>query len=339
MNFFNELLVNSHSGDYSNINDVILKYFKRFKECEIILQEVAKNKHNIIIFWGNPKLLINVHIDTISPTPNWLTNPYELYSKNDKLFGLGTCDTKGNIYAIYEAIQRIKPQNLMLLFSVDEETNSIESGVTFFLKSSLCAEIKRVIVCEPTDNIPSISHKGYCSFFLKTSILSRHSSNTEFLNDNAILKMSKVMGKLVDKGFNIGKIEGGKSGNVIAPDCTMLISIRSYENSEVILNNVLEIVDNEIKVEIKTYLPPLNQDNVLINNQKYGTIDFWTEASLFSNSKINSIVYGIGNIKQAHTENEYITKESLEKGIDFFYNLIKSENKNDRGVFEIFKKD
>jgi len=42
-------------------------------------------------------------------------------------------------------------------------------------------------------------------------------------------------------------------------------------------------------------------------------VDFWTEASLFSAAGMTAIVYGPGDIAQAHTADEWVALEQLER--------------------------
>ncbi len=329
MKFFNELLTNSHDGDYTKITDVITRYFSQIDNCEIIRQDISGNKSNIIVRWGTPELLINAHLDTVPPGSGWDTAPYELTDGGDRYYGLGTCDTKGNIYALYEAVKTVPPRNLMLLFSVDEESNSIESGVTHFLDTGYVNNIKHAIICEPTNNIIRTSHKGYFSFYLKANGRSGHSSETELLFDNAIYKLGKYFGELLSSGYNLGTIHGGTAGNVIAGDCMLQVSIRTFKDHPAVINDLEKILGKEIEIQSKTLLPALNA--TLFYIVSLGPVDtepleFWTEASLFSNTGIESMIYGVGDIKQAHRANEYVTKASLEKGIEFFINIINYEN-------------
>jgi acetylornithine deacetylase len=40
-------------------------------------------------------------------------------------------------------------------------------------------------------------------------------------------------------------------------------------------------------------------------------VDFWTEASLFSGAGLTAIVYGPGDIAQAHTADEWVSLQQL----------------------------
>ena len=42
-------------------------------------------------------------------------------------------------------------------------------------------------------------------------------------------------------------------------------------------------------------------------------VDFWTEASLFSAAGLTAFVYGPGDIAQAHTADEWVALEQLER--------------------------
>lgn len=42
-------------------------------------------------------------------------------------------------------------------------------------------------------------------------------------------------------------------------------------------------------------------------------MDFWTEASLFSTGGYTAFVYGPGDIAQAHTADEFVTLEQLQR--------------------------
>ena len=146
MQLFKNLLTNSYDGDYYPVISVIKDYLEKHTSAKIIIQKYDEKKANLLAIWGKPTLVINAHMDTVVPAEAWSRPPTELYEKDGKIYGLGTCDTKGNIYAILTAIEKTEPKNLMLLFSFDEETGGIESGVTFFLESPYSKYIKNAIV-------------------------------------------------------------------------------------------------------------------------------------------------------------------------------------------------
>jgi acetylornithine deacetylase len=310
MKLLKDLLVDSYSGEYSKIAKVIVQYLKKNTNAKIILQKFGKKK-NVIAIFGKPSLLINCHMDTVVPVGKWNTNPLKLTEKNGKMYGLGTCDVKGSLYCLLKAVANKKPKNLMLLFSFDEETGSVESGVTYFLKSKYYKGIKKAIVCEPTELKIINKHKGYYSFIIKVMTKPGHSSGN--LKDSAITKSAKMILDLSKEGFNIGKVEGGSKGNIVAHSCEFKISIRSYDGVLDVVKKIKKICKN---ATIKKHFigPSLNK--------KGSEVNFWTEAALFDQKGINSVVFGVGSIKQAHKNNEFVEKKDLIKGIKDFEALI-----------------
>jgi len=51
-------------------------------------------------------------------------------------------------------------------------------------------------------------------------------------------------------------------------------------------------------------------------------VDFWTEASLFSQAGYAAIVFGPGDISQAHTADEWVALEQLERAATHYAKVI-----------------
>lgn len=300
--------INSYESNYNEIVDYLVKYLKAKTNCQIHIQKISQNKANVIGIFGRPELLINCHMDTVSPSDSWTLDPLSLNVKDGKVYGLGSCDTKGNIYMVLKALEEAKPENLMVLFSIDEESG-IKTGVKYFLESDFIEGIKRAIVCEPTELNYVSKHKGYYSFTLKNFSDSAHSSIN---SKGAIVKAANNIVILDGLGFNIGLIKGGTAGNVVSQQCSFRASIRSFDK----LDSIVDLIKNnckEITIENRFNGPSLINENPLFHGN-FHEVDFWTEASLFQERGINAIVFGAGSIKQAHSEDEYVEKWQLERG-------------------------
>lgn len=310
------LRINSYEGNYSEMIKYLVEYLKSKTKCEIHIQNISQNKANVIAVYGKPDFLINCHMDTVKPSNAWTFDPLSLNEKEDKIYGLGACDTKGNIYMVLKSIEESNPKNLMVLFSIDEESG-IKTGVKYFLESDFKNNIKRAIVCEPTELKYVSKHKGYYSFTLENLSDSAHSSMN---SKGAIVKAAHNIIKLDELGFNVGIIEGGTAGNVVSQRCTYRASIRTFEK----LNDVVDTIKQnckETKIENRFNGPPLINNEPLFDGD-FHEVGFWTEASLFQEAGINTIVFGAGSIKQAHSEDEYVEKWQLEKGIEKIKNLL-----------------
>ena len=67
--------------------------------------------------WGEPRILFNVHVDTVPPNAGWTHDPWTPTVADGRVTGLGACDTKGAIAAILCAIDRRRPEGVAVLFS------------------------------------------------------------------------------------------------------------------------------------------------------------------------------------------------------------------------------
>lgn len=328
MKLLKDLLTETYSGNYQKITEVIKTFLENNTEAKITIQEISKDKSNIIAIFGKPEFIINCHMDTVPPKGNWNHDPTKLIEESEKIYGLGTADTKGNIYSVLKAASNAKPKNLMLLFSVDEEKDSIDTGVNHFLKSGHKKDLKYAIVCEPTSLKFVNKHKGYYAYKITVKSRPNHSSiieNTPKSTQNAITKASQIIQKLDKAGFNIGKISGGTQANIIADHCEFTISIRTYESPQLIKNMINSITKDYPETKITTLItaPSLNPGSKIpYIDTKMQEVGFWTDAALFSKSGIASIVFGAGNIGQAHAENEYVEKDELKKAQIIFEKIM-----------------
>ena len=310
--------INTYQGDYTEMVEYLVKKLESIEGCKVYVQKISEIKANIIGVFGQPELLINCHMDTVKPSNAWTYDPLSLSEHDGKLYGLGSCDTKGNIYMVLKALEEFKPKDLMVLFSIDEESG-IKTGVKFFLESDYRKNIKQAIVCEPTELKLVSRHKGYYSFTLENIADSSHSSTK---SKGAIIKAAHNITRLDELGFNVGIIEGGTAGNVVSQKCTYRASIRTFDN----LSDVVDTIRHNCKdttIENRFNGPPLLNKSPLFQGE-FHEVDFWTEASLFQEAGLNAVVFGAGSIKQAHSEDEYVEKWQLEAGTKIIRKLVES---------------
>ena len=312
MSLFDDLMVDTSSGDYSHILSAIEGFLKANTSCELFTQNLGDKKANLIAVFGKPTLLVSCHMDTVKPCKGWSVPPYQATEKDGKFFGLGAADTKGNLLALLQAVAKAEPKNLMLLFNVDEESGP-QTGMHAFLKSEFASSLKHALVCEPTTLKLVNQHTGYSSFWIEVPGKAKHSSEAD--QDNAITTASRILLGLEKKAFMIGKIEGGLSGNMVPDSCKFKCSIRSYLAQAQIVSLIKEILAPYPGVAItESFVGPS-----LVPNTTFPYLDlpceeaeFWTEASLLSLAGIPSVVLGAGNITQAHSADEFVEKSQLE---------------------------
>lgn len=314
-------------------NEAIMNYIEKqlknkgFKteyksKCLIIS---IKDKHNLG-FLG--------HTDTVMAGSNWKTNPYEMKEDNGKLYGLGTCDMKGGIAGILQAVietdwEKLK-YGMKLYFTYDEEIcfEGIEEIVQKEEKFP-----KYMIIGEPSNNIIMNASKGLLELKLTFNGVSAHSSMPN-KGENAIENTIEFLNKLKlfynelkeDKNndfeieyttMNIGKINGGKSINIVPSNCEVFIDFRVIKDEHI--NLILNKISKLTQKYNATYNIINNINSFTNKNEKICPTNFITEAS-FIDSR-NRYILGVGPINP-HEENEYITMESLDKLVTQYKNMI-----------------
>ena len=147
--------------------------------------------------------------------------------------------------------------------------------------------------------------------------------------------------------LQIGKITGGIGANVIADQCSLEWEVRpiNKEDAEFINKNIDDYTKNflipkirknnpkgDIKKEIIGEVVGFNKDdsseavNLICNltgDNSKNTMSFGTEAGLFQNSGISTVICGPGSIDQAHTVDEFISYDQLKKCLKMLINLQK----------------
>src|SRR5689334_7906265 len=60
----------------------------------------ARPRAYVYARWGTPRLLLNVHLDTVPANAGWTASPHVARIGGGRVVGLGASDTKGAIAAI-----------------------------------------------------------------------------------------------------------------------------------------------------------------------------------------------------------------------------------------------
>ncbi len=323
-------------------NSDIFKYLsENLTEFEITFIDAGDGCLSMLAVRGEPGLLFNFHIDTVPIAEGWNTNPHELVQQEDKVVGLGACDIKGASACMLSAVNQTSG-DVALLFSSDEEY-----GTSQAIKKFLTTDhgYQQVVVAEPTLAKAVVAHRGIQTATALFDGIPGHASEARAFNDNAIHKAGKWIShalnwvseqtqqveNLSGLPFNVGTINGGVKANMIASSCELEFGFRTLpgQDSQTVISSLKKLNDGQNDIEIKTgffgsCLPAANQEfktsiskaYELAENlgiEKGDAVSFWTEASLFSQAGLTAIVFGPGDIAQAHTANEWVETEQLNK--------------------------
>lgn len=291
---------------------------------------------------GAPKYLFNVHLDTVPDSPAWTASPHAMRRLDDHVVGLGVCDIKGAAAALIAAANAGEG-DAAFLFTSDEEAND-PRGVAAFLARGLPYEA--VIVAEPTRCEAVLAHRGISSVLMRFAGKAGHASAALDPAASALHQAIRWGGKALDHvqslaharfggltglRFNVGRIEGGIKANVIAPTAELRFNFRPLPSMDIdgLLATFAGFAEPAAAHFEETFRgPSLPAGDVARAEERRlaardiadelglpvgNAVDFWTEASLFSAAGYTAFVYGPGDIAQAHTSDEFVTLEQLQR--------------------------
>lgn len=297
---------------------------------------------------GKPRILFNVHLDTVPVGEGWSSDPHQLRVEDGRAFGRGACDIKGAAAALLTLAEQ-GPENLALLFTSDEE-GAGGCCVSRFLDTGEAQRFDRVVVAEPTYCKAVLGHRGYLSVRGRFQGVPGHSSEARALGENANHQLARWAARALqlaqsrkaspdDPGscLNIGLVEGGTKSNVIAGTAFVHWSarLRPGESTEEFLQAIGACVDAETRVNWEVPfsgepLPADGRDDAGTRNwcathqlEVGAAVDFWTEASLFSAAGVPALVLGPGHIAQAHQTDEWVALAQLDQALELYGKLVK----------------
>ena len=309
------------------------------------ITDLGEGSLNILLTKGSPKYLINVHLDTVPAGDGWQSDPYDLTINDGRAFGLGACDIKGAAACLLTLIEK-GLENYAILFSTDEEAGQ-STCIKEYIKIQHAFE--GVIVAEPTQNKAVTCHRGILTGTQEFFGLAGHSSEQRALTDNAIHKLtkwsdaalkvaesynSKSFKDLQGIGFNLGLVEGGIKPNIIADYAQVKFGMRPLPGQsfdELLGEFKATTSENNAKFTAGFIAPALPASGDVSEAESFADelglalsppVNFWTEASLFSEAGYRAIVYGPGNIADAHQPNESVDLGELNQALIDFKKII-----------------
>ena len=290
---------------------------------------------------GNPRRIFNVHLDTVPSSPAWTADPLKLRVTDDRAIGLGACDIKGAAAALIAAAQ-VAQGDAAFLFSSDEEANDPRCIAAFLARDHGFAE---AIIAEPTQGQAVLAHRGISAVRITFKGQAGHASAENALSLSAVHNAMRWgvdaldfvksqnhlrFGGLTGLRFNIGRVEGGIKANMIAPSAEVRFGFRPLpsQSMEALHERFRDFASADALAEYEETFrgPSLPSGDVARAEERRlaardladeldlpvgNAVDFWTEASLFSDAGMTALVYGPGDIAQAHTADEWISLQQL----------------------------
>ena len=287
--------------------------------------EVGDGTLNVLLRWSEtPRVVYCSHMDTVPPyIPPTFTD--------DRVLGRGTCDAKGQFYAMYRACQRLAAageKDFALLIVSGEETGSW--GAKAFSKTDFTAPL--LVVGEPTDNCMVSASKGTKRFDLTFTGKAFHSGYPEH-GVSAVELFVDFMNALRAAGFpddpvlgpttwNVGHLVSDNPQNILSPELSCRLYFRTtFASDAAVVSWMRAQASDRLRVEEIGGDAPA----------RYFTLPgFPTKPVCFGSDAphltgfAQKIICGPGTITVAHRDDEFLSLSDFQQAINNYVKIYES---------------
>ena len=323
MDLFRQILsFDSTSGSERELGQWLAEHLKApFVETF----EVGDGTLNVLLRWSEtPRVVYCSHMDTVPPyiPPTFL---------EDRVLGRGSCDAKGQFYAMYRACQRLASageKDFALLIVSGEETGSW--GAKAFSKTGFTAPL--LVVGEPTDNCMVSASKGTKRFDLTFTGKAFHSGYPEYGLSTVELFVD-FMNALRAAGFpddpelgpttwNVGHLVSDNPQNILSPSLTCRLYFRTtFASDAAVVSWMRAQASDRLRVEEFGGDAPA----------RYFTLPgFPTKPVCFGSDAphltgfAQKIICGPGTITVAHRDDEFLSLSDFQQAINNYVKIYES---------------
>ncbi len=295
--------------------------------------------------WGFPqRLVLAGHTDTVPANDNGTAR-----IEADTLYGVGSADMKGGLAVFHEIAHLVKPESdhepavdLTFVFYAREEVALEHSGLSELIEAQpdlLLGDC--VILGEPTDGHVEAGCQGTMRVRVHLSGERAHTARP-WMGSNAIHRTAPLLSALANyvprepvidgchfiESIQAVLLEGGHAGNVV-PDSAVVTIHHRYapdqtdaEAEAAFLGWVGSNIDFErgdtIEVIDRAPCCPPSLNHPLLaalaaaGRQKSAKLG-WTDVARFAQLGIPATNFGAGDPTVAHTQNEHLHRNSIER--------------------------
>ena len=334
----------------------------RRQGLDVESQAVVPGRSNLLVRLSprgevRHRVLLAPHMDTVGePAYALQLTPVV---RDGRIYGRGACDTKGSVAAFFQSLLNVaasgpRPKHTEILFVglIDEE--NMQLGSRHFAQHGPQGDL--AIVGEPTGLEIVAAHKGDVWLRLRTTGRSAHGA-TPHRGKNAVTAMARIVlaleteyaaelaarpahPRLGRPTVNVGRIDGGRQPNIVPAECTIDIDRRTLpgETEAGVRREIISLLRRHgLKASYDNLrtspCEPLDTcpDLPLVRSLtraagRKGTrgVHYFTDAAPLAAGGTPSVVFGPGDIAQAHTEREWLAISQLEKSIQILERFLRA---------------
>lgn len=310
---------------------------------------------------GTGGLAYFAHTDVV-PADEWHDDngPFQPVRIGERIYGRGSCDMKGSIACMLAAVAELGSATfeapLYVTCTADEEigfggARAVADHSRYYRE--MVAAGTPGIIGEPTELEVVYAHKGVVGLHVTARGRAAHSSTRDGVNANlAMIPFLSHLKSIYDETetnpawanpefdpptitMNIGINDHTRAVNITPPQsiCTIYFRPMPGTDVETLIERIRQSAERsglEFEVAAKgqpVYTPPddpfVAQMLELTGRPAARTVAYGTDGTEFSELK-QLVVYGPGSIAQAHTRDEWISLDQLERGTASYRRLVES---------------
>jgi acetylornithine deacetylase/succinyl-diaminopimelate desuccinylase-like protein len=327
---------------------------------DVELQKVLPGRANVLARLSpagkvKRRILLAPHMDTVAACSPGQFTPRR---RAGRLYGRGACDTKGSIASMLTALLVLarngpRPAGTEIVFAglIDEENG--QAGSRALAAGGCKADL--AIVGEPTRLKIITAHKGSLWLRLETRGKAAHGA-CPHLGRNAVHLMARVV-ELLETEYarrlqgqrhpllgcptvSVGSIAGGSQPNIVPARCEASVDRRTLpgetfasvraQMGELLRRHALRASIHDMKcgacppMETDPRLPLVRQFLQAAGQKGPAGVNFFCDAAVLAKAGIPGVVFGPGDIAQAHTAEEWIALKSVETAAAWLLKFLQS---------------
>ena len=328
---------------YEDIKDI--EYVRKPHEYDPFYKDyMKKTKYNVyaILDSGKPgkTMIFNGHFDIDIIDKEDLMRSYKKAKvlPNNQLIGRGSTDMLSGLNSlatINTLLEQIDWSGKVIFVAVvDEEIggNDTIRACQYLNKNGYFENVYECIIAEPSCNVKCNESMGFLPFDIEVKSKVVH-MNAQTEKDAAeklrkILNAFEELKRYDSLNINIGYLSGGDDPSLpmekllIRGICAMRCNMSLEQLKEAIKSCVGDAEINFLNLQIEPY-----KNTSFAKGKLFPSA---CDAPIFGKYGIPTIVWGPGSLEQAHTENEYIDLQEVQKYITelhkYIYECMSNEN-------------
>ncbi len=327
--------------------------------ADIEVHRLGRGRPNVIAVFdtigrARKTVIFAPHLDTVGVT-GMTVPPFRLSAGDGRLYGRGSCDTKGPTAALFAALaewsrsreRRETNVRWVVVATAGEEQGSL--GAEFLCKGGLNADF--AVALEPTDLRVVSAAKGVLRVRITAAGRAAHGSKPH-KGINAIYRLMPLVGEIRGKisrrlasrehallgraTVNLASIAGGGELNIVPAACSLGLEFRTHPGctGDAILKMLRSAIASRCpgaQMEVVRDRPAFVAERggewaarVRRASRGWAAADWFCDANIFNAHGIPAVAFGPGSIAQAHTKDEYIEERELADGARAFLQILLS---------------